>query len=445
MIHTPNARPKNTGRLTRDIAAMLLIDILHKKQPLDEAWSRALIAPRAQTLEARDKAFIRYLISTCLRRRGQIDHAISDHLQKALPPKARKAEAILQIATAECLFLNTPDHAVVNSAVDLAQQGSQTRPYKKLINAVLRRIVSHRESYLEKAELEKSNTPNWLFETWVQTYGNTIAGEIAAAHLREPPIDLSCKDPADASHWAKELEAEILPTGSLRRTAGGQVETWPGFEDGRWWIQDAAAALPVQLFGEVNGNCVIDLCAAPGGKTAQLAANGAMVTAVDRSASRLQRLSANLERLSLDAEIVAADVATWQPEARAPFVLLDAPCSATGTLRRHPDIGFLKTPGDIVSLAKAQTRLLSAAANMTAPGGTLIYCTCSLQPEEGPAQIEEFLATHDAWRRRPIQPDELSDLSQALTPNGDVRTLPCHWSERGGMDGFFIARLTAPA
>ena len=444
MTAKPTKRPKNAGRATREMAALLLIDVLHKKQPLDDAWSRALTTPAAKRMDARDRAFVRQIAATCLRRLGQIEQTITAYLQKPLAPKARKAKAILQIATAECLFLNTPDHAVVNSAVDLAQQDSAARPYKKLVNAVLRRVVADRATILAEPGGETLNTPAWLRESWSQAYGTAMATQIATAHLMDPPFDLSCKIQTDADEVAKELEAEILPTESLRRSEGGQVETWPGFQEGKWWVQDAAAALPVRLLGPVKDQSVIDLCAAPGGKTAQLAAAGAKVTAIDRSAVRLQRLQDNLKRLSLTADVVKADVATWRPQTPAPLVLLDAPCSATGTLRRHPDIAHLKTPGDIESLAKAQSQLLAAAAEMTAPGGTLIYCTCSLQPEEGVSQIEQFLSDHHSWRRDPIQTDELPGLSEAVTTEGDVRTLPSYWPERGGMDGFFIARLRAP-
>lgn len=444
MTKTPNTNSKKSGLPSRTAAVNVLLDVLYKKQPLDDAWSKALTTPAVKKMDARDKAFMRHLVSTALRRLGQIDHAISEYVQKPLPDKARKAKAILQIATAECLFLKTPDHAVVNSAVDLAQQSTDTRPYKKLINAVLRRIASNTEAILEQPDSLKRNTPHWLLDSWTNAYGAAAVDQIIASHLSEPPTDLSFKYQDRIASYIEDLDAEHLPNGSLRRGAGGQIETWPGFADGQWWIQDAAATLPVHLLGDVAGEEVIDLCAAPGGKTLQLAAKGAKVISLDRSAHRLERLEENLNRLALKAEIVQADVATWQPDRQVPFVLLDAPCSATGTLRRHPDIAILKTPKDIASLSKAQARLLSAAAKMTAPGGTLVYCTCSLQPEEGPEQVERFLSDNKTWRRRPVVPSELPDLSDAITATGDVRTLPSYWSDRGGMDGFFIARLTAP-
>jgi len=445
MTSKPNTNSKKQGLATRSLAMSLLVDVVHKKQPLDDALSAAFAQPAAKRMEARDKAFIRHIVSTCLRRLGQIDDAISDFVQKPLPDKARKAKAILQIATAECLFMKTPDHAVVSSAVDLAQKSAETRPYKKLINAVLRRIVANAESISNKPHAARLNTPSWLLDSWSDAYGETAVDAIIATHLAEPPVDLSLKNADQVGRFAEELDAVILPNESLRRSGGGQIETWPGFADGAWWVQDVAATLPVQLMGKVEGQKVIDLCAAPGGKTLQLAAQGAGVLAVDRSGGRLERLRENLTRLSLKAEVVQADAATWQPDERVPFVLLDAPCSATGTLRRHPDITILKKTDDIISLSKAQARLLSAAAKMTAPGGMLIYCTCSLQPEEGPDQVERFLGENNEWRRSPVTPSELGELSMAITEHGDVRTLPHYWADRGGMDGFFIARLQAPA
>jgi len=444
MTGQPNIRSKKQGLATRSAAVDLLLDVLHKKQPLDDALSEALATPAVKKMEPRDRAFIRHIVSTCLRRYGQINHTISDYVQKPLPDKARKAKAILQIATSECLFLNTPDHAVVNSAVDLAQQTTDTRPYKKLINAVLRRIVTNADAILSQPHAAKHNVPQWLLDSWAAAYGDPAVDGIIAAHLSEPPVDLSFKSRDQVTSYAGDLDGEILPNESLRRFAGGQIETWPGFSDGHWWVQDAAATLPVRLLGPVEGEEVIDLCAAPGGKTLQLAAKGADVISVDRSAGRLERLRENLARLALKAEVVQADVATWKPGEKARFVVLDAPCSATGTLRRHPDIAILKTQKDVVSLAKAQARLLSAAAKMTAPGGTLIYCTCSLQPEEGPEQVERFLSENKTWQRRPVTRDELPDLAEAISEKGDVRTLPHYWAKRGGMDGFFIARLTAP-
>jgi 16S rRNA (cytosine967-C5)-methyltransferase len=290
------------------------------------------------------------------------------------------------------------------------------------------------------------NTPDWLWQSWCAAYGELTTRAIAAAHFRDPPLDLALKDserdPDAAPDWAARLQGAVLPTGTVRvQAGGGAVTELPGYEEGAWWVQDAAASLPVRLFGDVTDTTVIDLCAAPGGKTAQLAAAGAHVVAVDRSAARLKRLQDNLARLSLRAECIVADAGSWRPAAPASFILLDAPCSSTGTVRRHPDIPHLKTPDDVVRLAAIQARLLDAAAAMLAPDGTLVYGVCSLEAEEGPRQVEQLLARGAPLRRMPVTATEIGGLGQCLSPEGDLRTLPCHLGDKGGLDGFYAARL----
>src|SRR5579875_1843740 len=240
---------------------------------------------------------------------------------------------------------------------------------------------------------------------------------------------------------AARLDAELLPTGGLRRPAAGEVRGLPGFADGAWWVQDAAAALPARLLGEIGSRHVLDLCAAPGGKTAQLAAAGANVTAIDRSPGRLRRVGENLARLGLSARLLAADAGFWRPESPADAVLLDAPCTATGTIRRHPDVARLKTPADVLRMASEQARLLRAAIEMVKPGGIIVFTTCSLELAEGPAQIAALLAAGAPIRRRPIAAAEIGGLAEFVTAEGDLRTLPSHWPERGGIDGFYAARL----
>jgi 16S rRNA (cytosine967-C5)-methyltransferase len=284
------------------------------------------------------------------------------------------------------------------------------------------------------------NTPDWLWDSWVGAYGEDLTRAIAAAHLADPPLDITLMPGEDAAGWAEKLDAIILATGSLRRNSGGRVEDLPGYGDGKWWVQDAAAVLPVQLLGEVAGMSVVDLCAAPGGKTAQLAAAGAKVVAVDRSVTRLKRLRENMKRLGLTADVIEADGKRWQPKTPVDVVLLDAPCSTTGTIRRHPDVAWLKSPDDVASLQAVQAAMLDNAPAMLKPGGTLIYCVCSLQPGEGEDQIDRFLVDHAAFTRQPVTDAEV--VAEFITPTGDVRTLPCHLQRDGGVDGFFIARLT---
>jgi 16S rRNA (cytosine967-C5)-methyltransferase len=308
-----------------------------------------------------------------------------------------------------------------------------------LLNAILRRVDRERAAWLEQTSEPSLNTPGWLWESWVAAYGAERAGEIAAAHLREPPLDITPK--TDAAAWRDRLSATLLPIGSLRLPLDGPVESLPGFGEGAWWVQDAAAALPARLLGDVRGKRVIDLCAAPGGKTAQLAAAGADVIAVDRSAPRLERLNRNLTRLGLNAATVVADATLWRPDQPADAVLLDAPCSATGTIRRHPDVPWLKRPQDVAKLVALQSRLLQAAIEMIRPDGTIVFCTCSLQPEEGPAHIAALLLDGAPVERLPLRPADVGGLDSLIDVNGDLRTLPCHLSEQGGIDGFFAARL----
>jgi 16S rRNA (cytosine967-C5)-methyltransferase len=415
---------------SRQVALDLLDAVLGKRQALDAtlAGHRGFAG-----LSPRDRAFARLLAVTALRRLGEIDAALKRHLSRPLPAGAARAMNALRLGAAQRLFLGTPPHAAVDTTVRLLD--GRLSGFKGLANAVLRKLAPA----LEPADTARLNTPGWLWESWAAAYDDVAAAAIAAAHLAEPPLDLSVAKDADA--WRDRLAATLLPTGSLRRPIGGDPSALPGYDEGAWWVQDAAAALPARLLGPVAGRRVIDLCAAPGGKTAQLAAAGAEVTAVDRSAARLARLEANLQRLRLSAHVVAADAETWRPEAPAEAVLLDAPCTATGTIRRHPDIARIKTRPDVAAMAAVQDRLLRAAVDMAAPGGRIVYATCSLQPEEGPERIAALLRDGAPVRLGRISATEMPGLSDAIASDGTVRTLPCHWREAGGIDGFFIARL----
>jgi 16S rRNA (cytosine967-C5)-methyltransferase len=414
----------------RLIALDVLDRVLGEARPLDDTFAGH---PALAHLEPRDRAFARLLVTTVLRRLGQID-ALLDGLMRARP-KAIRVHDLLRLGAAQLLFLDTPAHAGVAETVALA-----TDPHgfaKGLINAVLRRIAREGKERLAQQDAPRLNTPDWLWRSWA--YGEQAARAIAEAHLMEPPLDLSAK--SDPEGWAMLLGGEHLYGNTVRRPAGGAIEDLPGYGDGAWWVQDAAAALPARLLGDVGGRTVIDLCAAPGGKTAQLAAAGARVIAVELSDRRVERLRANLRRLELEAQIEVADALVWRPAEPAEFVLLDAPCTATGTIRRHPDIAWHKTPADVTRMAELQARLLEAAVAMLAPGGVLVYAGCSLQPDEGPQVIAQALAAGLAAERLPVGAGELDGLSVDITDEGDVRTLPCHLPGRGGLDGFFIARL----
>jgi 16S rRNA (cytosine967-C5)-methyltransferase len=415
----------------------MLAAVLHRRRPFDETLAEAM-APKGALAgaDARDRAFVRLLVATVLRRLGQIDAVLAACIEQPLPAQAGAEQDVLRLGAAQLLFLGTPPHAAVDSALQLVRPASR---YRGLVNAVLRRIARDGTKLLESQNGAQLNTPAWLWQSWSAAYGADMAQRIAAAHMIEPLLDLTMKDAAEP--WAEVLAAKLLPTGTLRRETGGMIETLPGFAEGAWWVQDVAAALPAKLLASVAGKRIIDLCAAPGGKTAQLAAAGARVIAVERSPARLRRLRENLQRLHLEAETIAADAADWRPAEPADAVLLDAPCSATGTIRRHPDVVWLKRPTDVVSLAAAQDRLLDAAAAMIRPGGQLVYCVCSLEPEEGPARIARLLAAQPFLTRVAIAASEVGGLTELITPDGDLRTLPCHLAEVGGMDGFYACRL----
>jgi 16S rRNA (cytosine967-C5)-methyltransferase len=423
----------------RHVALDLIGAVLLRERPLDEAIEDSQAMAK---LSLRDRAFARLLVATVLRRLGQIDALIGDCLASPLPPRAAQVHDILRLGIAQLLFLHTPPHAAVATSVDLAQSRGFLA-HKGLVNAVLRRLSVEGPDRVAAHDAAALNTPSWLWQSWTRHYGEKIARAIATAHMREAPLDLTLR--ADATGWDESLAATVLPTGTLRRPGGGAVSTLPGYAEGAWWVQDAAAALPARLFGNVAGLDVVDLCAAPGGKTAQLADAGAFVTAIDRSSRRIERLVANMKRLSLPAATIAADALSWRPEHPVDAVLLDAPCSATGAIRRHPDVPHLKRPADVARLAAIQDRLLRAAIDMLRPGGTLVYCTCSLEPEEGPQRIETLLRAGAPVERRPICASELDAPADWLTPDGDLRTLPFHLAEYDGIDGFYGARLVKQA
>ncbi len=418
----------------RALALGLLTAVLDRKRPLDEAWSQE---PAILRLAPRDRAFLRKLVTETLRRLGQLDALLAGFLNKPLKARQSELRHLLRLGLCQLVFLETPAHAAVDTTVSLAR-GQALAGFRGLVNAVMRRAAREAAGLAAGQDAARLNTPDWLWRAWTAAYGEARARAIAEVHLADPPLDLTVKERAEA--WAERLGAASLPTGSLRLPPGtGDVAALPGYGEGGWWVQDAAAALPVRLFGDLAGKTVIDLCAAPGGKTAQLAAAGAEVTAVEHSAPRLERLKENLDRLDLNAALVCADARKWRPEAPADAVLLDAPCSATGTIRRHPDIARLKS-AELGAVTALQDELLKAALAMLRPGGLLVYATCSLQPEEGPARIEALLESGAPAERRPLRADEVP-LAGLITPEGDLRTLPCHLAAEGGMDGFYACRL----
>ncbi|WP_246505122.1 RsmB/NOP family class I SAM-dependent RNA methyltransferase [Microvirga antarctica] len=420
----------------RRLAWEAVSETLKRRVPLDDVLDE--LSPAAG-LSVRDEALARAIAIVTFRRLGTIGNALRERLDKG--QRDERLLHLLAIGAAQILFLDIPDHAAVDTAVQLAQGDYKLKFAGGLINAVLRRVAREREAIL-KSPAAFLDTPDWLEDRWVAHYGEDVARQIAEAHRAPASVDLSVK--GDAALWAERLGGVLLPTGSVRLVERVPIRELPGYAEGEWWVQDAAAALPARLLKPQPGQRLADLCAAPGGKTAQLAAAGAEVVAVDRSAKRLVRLTENLARLGLSVETRAIAAEKLED---APFdgILLDAPCSATGTIRRHPDVTWTKGEDDLRKLVALQSRLLDKAASLLKVGGLLVYCTCSLEADEGEQQADAFLVRHPDFTREPIAESEVPGLSEALTPKGDLRTLPFHLAAsepvRGGVDGFFAARF----
>ena len=416
------------GLPARAAALDLLGAALSGRAGMDEG----LAHPALAALSARDRAFARALTMAALRHLGPIDAALQSRLKK---PPPEWVVNVLRLGLAQLCVLKTPPHAAVGASVDLTARQKGGQAFKGLVNAVLRGFTREPVN-LDDADLL---APPWLAARWRAAYGLEAARAIAATIAQEPATDLSFKDPARATALAAELEGVLLAGGTLRTPLRGDLATWAGFAEGDWWVQDASAAIPARLLGLTRGQSVLDLCAAPGGKTLQLAATGAAVTALDRAAARLKRVSENLARTGLSAETVTTDAANWGDRRSFEAVLLDAPCSATGTFRRHPDVLWAAKPSDVAGLAALQSKLLDVAVARLKSGGRLVYCVCSLEPEEGEGQVTGVLLRHPDLKLDPIAPGEGGAPAASLRPDGTLRILPYHLP--GGTDGFFVARL----
>jgi 16S rRNA (cytosine967-C5)-methyltransferase len=424
------------GADVRSIAVALYRSCLDRKITVEEAVEGDT---RARKLPARDRALLANILLTCFRHKGESEAVLNRLLDKPLPRKSGATMDILVLGVAQLLFLDMPPHAVIDLSVRAAKEDRNALHFAGVVNAVLRKVAAPGSGLLEGLDAGKLNTPGWLWDRWTTAYGGEAARLIGLAHASRPALDISVKDRRE--HWQEVLGATPLPNGQLRLPADhAPVPELQGFRDGEWWVQDAAATIPVDLLGQIRGRNVLDLCAAPGGKTLQMAAKGARVTAVDMSDARLGRLRANLARTGLEAEVRTEDMLSSTLQGEWDAVLLDAPCTATGTIRRHPELPHLRRENQIKELSGLQRQMLSKAASLVKPGGMLVYCTCSLEPEEGEAQLRWFQGWNSEFEAMPAALPWLPQ--QAIGPEGWVRTLPfMRLGDVQGMDGFFAAVL----
>ena len=440
-----NAGDRNVpGLAARKAAAKLLAIVIDAKTPLDGLTDNDNGHPHYLALDMRDRSLVRAILTTALRFRVTIGKLLSRRLERPLPPNATALSHILHVAAAQILFLDIPDSAAVDLAVTHAKSDPRTARFAALVNGVLRSLARGKDAELQPMLATTLDAPAWFAERLTAAYGKDKAAAILAAHRVEAPVDFTVKSTPEL--WAERFGGIVLPTGGVRvEKLAANVSDLPGFAEGEWWVQDAAATLPARLMGDVAGKRVADLCAAPGGKTAQLVLAGAEVTAIDASKNRLVRLARNLERLRLEAKIVQADVLTYQPDELFDAILLDAPCSSTGTVRRHPDVPWTKSLADIEKLAALQTRMLEAAVRMVRPGGRVVFSNCSLDPAEGEELYRAFLAGTGDVEHEPVRPGEIAGDDEFLAEAGTLRTTPADLQlatpSVSGLDGFFAARF----
>ena len=446
---TPDTRyaadASSPGLAARKAAAKLLAVVIETATPLDGLTDNDNGHPQYLALDLRDRSLVRAILTTALRYRVTIASLLALRLEKPLPPKATALMHILHVAAAQILFLDIPDSAAVDLAVTHAKSDPRTTRFSGLVNGVLRSLARSKQTELAAMLERTSDAPAWFADRLTAAYGTDKARAIMAAHRVEAPVDFTVK--SDPAHWAEQLGGIVLPTGTVRvEKLAGNVVDLPGFAEGHWWVQDAAASLPARLFGNLAGLKVADLCAAPGGKTAQLVLAGAEVTAIDASKNRLARLGQNLERLGLAATLLQADILDFRPQEQFDAILLDAPCSSTGTVRRHPDVPWTKSPADIEKLAALQAKMLAASVAMVRPGGRIVFSNCSLDPLEGEDLYAGFLAGTPGVAHDPVSPGEIEGIDGFLTGQGTLRTTPDAMDLGApgisGLDGFFAARLS---
>ncbi len=415
--------------------------VLYERRFLEDALADSL----TDVDDPRDRAFAHALAATALRRKGQIEAVLEHYIEQKLRARTGRAPAILLCGVAQLLFMETEPHAAISTSVALAERDDKARRLKGLINAVLRNISRDRDAIMAALPTTDANLPKWLNTRLRADYGPETAARIAEAHTLKADIDLTTKP--GASDGELLTLGVRLPTGTVRlNNPHPAVPDLPGFADGDWWVQDVAASLPALLFDELQGKAALDMCSAPGGKTMQLCAAGATVTALDTSAFRLEKVTENLARMKLEADCIAVDALEFEPDHLFDVILLDAPCSATGTIRRHPDMPYVRGNDDVKLLLALQRKLLRKAATLLKPGGTLVYAVCSLLADEGPKQISQFLNDHGDFKRLPVAPGEAHIPADLISKAGDLRTLPHNMiGDAGGMDGFFAARMKRDA
>ena len=428
------------GIKPRAVALQILTRVIERQEFFEVSAQH--IGKAIGHLSPAERAFARRLAGTTLRHWGHLKLINSWLVERPLPRRAAETRHLILLGLAQLFYMETAPHAAVSTSVELAAGSpkARLRSLKGLVNAVLRRAADERQALLDRAAKDPlANLPGWLSERWRAQFGDEVTVRLALAHAKPPPLDLTFVSPETAEKWLDEHGGQSLIPGSVRLKPMGAISDLPGYRDGDWWVQDLAAGLPVRLLGDIEGLSVADLCAAPGGKTLQLAAAGAEVVAVDRSPGRLDRLRENLNRTRLAAKVVEAELQDWRPGRLFDLVFLDAPCSASGTIRRHPELPWIRKGFDLDALTGLQDRLLEAAWKLVRPGGRLFYCVCSLEPAECAERAKQFLDHAAEVERRPLVGAGISGMEETITAAGDLRTWPMTLDQEGGMDGFFAA------
>lgn len=432
----PSSFEDKPGLAARIAATRILAAVLEKKTSLDGMLDSENGNPVYRALSIADRALVRAIVNSALRHLPRLETVLSMLLDGPLPQGARSLHHVLVVGAAQMLYLDVPDHSAVDLAVEQAHRDPRNKRFVKLVNAVLRRL-GREKTEIEQAIADVPVLPDWFYARLVSAYGDDVAQRISEAQLTPSSIDLTVK--TDPALWAEKLGGTVLPNGSVRLgDFEGQIPSLEGFAEGAWWVQDLAASMPVRLLGDISGKRVADLCAAPGGKTAQLALAGAKVTALDQSGNRLRRLRENLDRLGLHAETVEVNMLKYQPEQLFDAVLLDAPCSSTGTLRKHPDVCWTKDETDIAKLAALQGQMLRHALTLVGSGGIVVFSNCSLDPSEGEEMIAQVLAENPDVERIAVRKEDWPGMELAVSSEGDLRTTPDMF---GGVDGFFSSVL----